>query len=374
MKPKRVCMLMLLCVVFACGGQTSAYRAAISSAKRAESAGRLREAARSYDEASERSLKPRDRAYNSYAAATLRLRAGEREQARAALERLASDEPPNEQTPQACFLLGKLALEDRKTAEAWTRFEHLMKTYPSHGVSRSALKLTLEALDAEDASPEPGRALLWLAEFLPQIRGSELEEVVLYEQAKRFELHQPEKAESAYIGVADRFPYPHGVHFDDALYNASKLATVRKDANAALTYLRRLLAERESSHVMGTYERPKYIPAMLEIARIYEQELKDRPKAIAAWHRLYQDFTSSRERDNALANEARLQSESGDMAGACGTLNMLVREFPDSRYVPCAILQCPQLARPANSKAPKECHDYLLRRRNKEAEAKAEEP
>ena len=44
-------------------------------------------------------------------------------------------------------------------------------------------------------------------------------------------------------------------------------------------------------------------------------------------------------------------------------LATLAGDFPDSRYVPCAVAVCPGAARPRKSAAPLECHPYIAQLR-----------
>jgi outer membrane protein assembly factor BamD (BamD/ComL family) len=129
----------------------------------------------------------------------------------------------------------------------------------------------------------------------------------------------------------------------------------------AIAILERLLAQREKSTMMGSYERPRYVPALLRIVKIYEAKLNDRAKAREALHRLYSDFQTSTLRDDALWREAELWRKDGDASTACSRLSTLASDFPDSKYVPCAIERCPSISRPSKSKAPKTCHGYLTR-------------
>ncbi len=122
-----------------------------------------------------------------------------------------------------------------------------------------------------------------------------------------------------------------------------------------------MVKERETTIIVGTYERPKYVPAMLRIGELWRDRLHDHAKARAAYHRLYADFKNSSSRDDALWLEASLWRDDGDRAEACGRLDTLLHDFPDSRYVPCAIKECPSLQRPAKSRAPDVCHPYIER-------------
>ncbi|MBN9161466.1 MAG: tetratricopeptide repeat protein, partial [Myxococcales bacterium] len=154
---------------------------------------------------------------------------------------------------------------------------------------------------------------------------------------------------------------PGGAYFDDALYRASEMEEKLGRPREAIAHLERMLSFRESSSTMGSYERPRYSSAILRIATLYEERLGDRAKARETLHRLYADFKTSTLRDDALWHEAELWQKDGDKETACNRLSTLASDFPDSRYVPCAVERCPSIKRPSKSKAPKSCRDYLSR-------------
>jgi tetratricopeptide (TPR) repeat protein len=213
-----------------------------------------------------------------------------------------------------------------------------------------------------DDEAGPDAALAHLDALLPRVAGKHVEQTVAYERAKRLAaLDKTEAARDAYLAIADKWPYPFGSYFDDSLYYAAKMEEKLGRPEAAIADLERLLHYRETSSFMGSYERPKYIPALLEIADLYETKLHDRARARETLHRLYADFTTSPLRDDALWREAELWREDGDASTACKRLSTLTSDFPDSRYVPCAVSRCPGLERPSKSKAPKECRPYIER-------------
>ncbi len=130
------------------------------------------------------------------------------------------------------------------------------------------------------------------------------------------------------------------------------------DAAALLT---QMLSERESSWIVGTYERPRYGPRRWGsgFAPSKRDRLHDRPAARACFDRLYRDFTTSELRDDALWEEARMLREDGDGPAACNRLAALVHDFPASRFVPCASALCTEITRPTKSGAPVACHPYI---------------
>ena len=146
-----------------------------------------------------------------------------------------------------------------------------------------------------------------------------------------------------------------------ALFRASVLDQKLGRIEPAIADLERMLEERESSWFTGSYERPRYEPAMVRKCALLRDALHDHTRARACFHQLYAEFTTSELRDDALWEESRLASEDGDTSAACAIASTLTREFPDSRFVPCALAECSTLSRPPKSGAPTECHAYVAK-------------
>jgi hypothetical protein len=169
--------------------------------------------------------------------------------------------------------------------------------------------------------------------------------------------------------LANRWPYPHGALFDDALYHASEEDERLGRYPDAIADLQTLLAEREvvgpfvafrPNNMFGSYQRPRMTPAQFRVAYLYAMKLGDRASARSALHAVYSDFKTSDRRGEALWLEAELWRDDADTATSCNRLSTLVSDFPDSRYVPCARDVCPSIAQPEKSGAPKACHAYLM--------------
>jgi tetratricopeptide (TPR) repeat protein len=339
---------------------------ALAEARRAHTAGRFDEAATRFDVAARTAKVPRDAVYARYEAALARARAGDAARASAELRAIAAADPPNAYSAQAAFRAAMLAMPIDE-ARAYAELEAVALRFPRSGVGRVAL---LRVLRRDDEVSGPAAALARAERLTPKVVGTPLEEDARYERAKRLAaLDRKEEARAAYLDVADRWPYPFGVYFDDALYRASEIEEELGRPGEAIVHLERLLRYREKAEMMGSYERPRYVPALLRIADLYEKRLGDRARARQSLHRLYRDFETSTLRDDALWREAELWREDGDEATACKRLATLASEFPDSRYVPCASERCPSIARPKKSKAPATCRGYILRA-DGEAEAK----
>jgi tetratricopeptide (TPR) repeat protein len=349
----------LACVVPACGGPNrgDAYMHSLAEARRDHHNGRFDLAATKFDEAAKTAKIPRDAVYARYEAALARARAGDVARAAAELRAIATAKPATAYSAQAAFKAAELARDNDEEA-GLRELEPVIVDFPESGVAQVALGLVLRHDD--QAGPEV--ALAHLERVAPRVNGTKVEEKVLYERAKRLDaLGRTQAALDAFVAVADKWPYPFGGLNDDALYRAAEMEEKLGRPKEAIALLERLLSQREVSSFMGSYERPRYLPAILRIAQIYENQLADRARARATLHRVYTDFTTSTMRDDALWREAELWRKDGDASTACDRLSTLAGDFPDSRYVPCASLRCPAIKRSTKSKAPATCHEYLLR-------------
>ncbi len=351
-------VLAFLFVLAACApNRGAAYDKAVAEARRAHHAGRFAEAAVRFDEAARTAKVPRDAVYARYEAALARARAGDVARASRELAAIAEAEPPTPYSAQASFKNAELVLRNDE-ARGYEALEATALRFPSTGVARVALQRVVRH---EDRASGVEASLAHLERLRARTDATPLAEVVHYERALRLaELGRHEEARDAYLEIARRWPYPFGVYFDDSLYRASEMEEKLGRPREAIPHLERLLSFRETSDMMGSYERPRYVPAIFRIADLWEK-LGDRPAARAALHRMYVEFKHSTLRDDALWREAALFRKDGDGASACNRLATLTADFPDSRYVPCAALECPAIRRPKNSKAPTSCRGYLLR-------------
>jgi tetratricopeptide (TPR) repeat protein len=353
--------LSTLPVFFACACAPShgaAYDRAFAAAARAESAGRLAEAADEYDRAANAATRVRDRDRARWDAVDVLLRAGRVADGAARLDSLAR-EPSGEYAALAAYRVASLRIDHGDADRGWREMEQVPRRFPLHGVAHVAVRRLVD--HADDGGPRA--ALEELRALERDVGATELGPLVAFLAAERVEaVGDYEAARAAFVRVADRWPYP-GALFDDALWHASLLDEKLGRYPIAIDDLERMVAERETTTIVGTYERPKYVPAMLRIGALYRDRVHDRAKARAAFHRLYAEFAHSSARDDALWLEAALWRDDGDTRAACDRLAVLVREFPDSRYVPCATRESCGLARPDKSAAPKECHPYITRER-----------
>lgn len=337
----------------------SAYDTAYAGAERAESAGRLVEAVQAYDRAATLAKRRGDADQARWAAADVLVREDRVGEAVARLDAMAADATSDRQA-EAAYRAADLRIGHGDADRGWHDMESLVRRFPDHGVAHAAIRRLVARADEGPGGTKAGLDELGKLEHDVGRRG--LAELIAFLSAEHLQtLGDDQGAHDAYVRIADRWPYPYGAFFDDALWRASLLDEKLGNDQAAAGDLERMLVQRETTTLLGSYERKHYVPAMLRLGELYRDRLHDHAKARATFHRLYTDFVHSSRRDDALWLEASLWKEDGDAATACSRLATLVRDFPDSRYVPCASQQCPDIERPRESGAPKACRAYIER-------------
>jgi tetratricopeptide (TPR) repeat protein len=351
--------LLVLAGLAACApNRGDEYTKSLAEARRAYTSGRFADAASKYDAAAKQAKLPRDAIYMRYEAALARARAGDVARAATELRAIAAAKPPNAYSAQAAFKAAGLAI-DSDAAGGYAELAAIPIDFPDSGVAQVSV---VRMARWDDEHGGPAKAIERLDVMGPKVSGKNVEQTVLYERAKRLAvLERNQEARDAFLDIAQRWPYPFGSYFDDSLYRASEMEEKLGRTREAILHLENLLSHREVSSFMGSYERPRYIPAILRIAKLYEEKLNDRARARDALHRLYSEFKTSTLRDDALWRDAELWRKDGDTGKMCDRLDTLASDFPDSRYVPCAIEKCPSIKRSSKSKAPKTCHAYLTR-------------
>jgi tetratricopeptide (TPR) repeat protein len=352
-------LVVFACATSACGGPSrgAAYDRAYATAARAESAGRLAEAVDAYDHAAARAIRPRDRDQAHWSAADVLSRAGRLADAVARLDAMSRD-AASEHQAEAAYRATLMRIEHGDADRGWRDLEDVPRRFPSHGVAHVAVRRLVDHADAVGTRA----AATELAALDRDLGKTDLAPLVAFLSAEHVEAGGDDvAARDAYLRIADRWPYPHGAFFDDALWHASLLDEKLGRARAAADDLERLVEKRETTSIMGSYERARYVPSMLRLGELYGGVLHDHVKARDTFHRLYTDYAHSTKRADGLWREAAIWREDGDPKTACDRLSTLVHEFPDNRYVPCATSACQGLERPSNSGAPKECRDYIQR-------------
>lgn len=355
--------LAIACLLFAFLGacaptRGAAYNQAFAAGARAKYAGRHEEAAQRYEDAARASDIERDQDNALLMSAMELVAAGNVRDATLRLDSIAKRRPQGAYAGEARYEAALLRIRFGEAERGYAELERLITDFPERECARTALPRVLKQRDRTQGLDA---TIGYLDTLTKQgTANGRLGEAVRYEQATRLrKLGQKEQARDAYVDTATRWPYPKGSYFDDALYHAAELEEELGRDAAAIALLERLVVEHETAEFMGSYQRPRMAAAQYRIGRIYEEKLKDLPKAREAYRRVFDKHKTSTLRDDALFREASLHFAENNTEAGCNALAKLVAGTPDSRYVPCAIGQCPSLTRAKGSKAPTQCHAYL---------------
>jgi tetratricopeptide (TPR) repeat protein len=355
MESRRAAVLAVALLCAACSpSRPAAYERSFAAAQRAYSGGRYAEAGRLWVAAARDAPSGRDRGEAEYRAAASFDRAGDTTEAARLYERVARD-PREDRAARAAFSRADLEIKRGRTAPGYRMLEQALRDHPNSGLAPAALRRYLRWVeDREGLGAVRGR----LRRLIADLDRTELAESLHYAYADSLERSgQRHAARDRYLYVAKRFPYPSGALWDDSLWHASELEEQLGNYPAAIRHLRRMLAEREPSTFPGSSQRPRFDDAQLRVGILYRDRIGDAKAARREFMRLYTGHPDSVLRDDALWNAALVSRTESDPAGSCDALERLVREFPDSRYVPCAPALCPRLAAPAGRR----CRPYLER-------------
>ncbi|MEO8902199.1 MAG: tetratricopeptide repeat protein [Polyangiaceae bacterium] len=327
-----------------------AYVHARDAAESAYASGHFPEAGQSWLEAAKTADTPRDRSDARYRAAASYERAGDLGRARELYTLLASGH--SDRAARAAFTLADLQIQGGSETGGYAALEAAIRKYPASGVATLAYRRYFGFLAAQGGDQA---VLDYIARVLPELGSGELGEQLRYERARRFDaLGNVTEAREAYVDLADRYPYPHGAYWDDALLRGAECDVRLGHPERALSLLERMLAARETSRLSGSYERPHFADAAYRVAELYRDALHDPAAARRAFHSVFVNYPTSTLRDDALWQEALILRAAGPNQ-ACAPLSLLVRQLPDSRFAPCAHEICSAI-RPI---AERQCRDYI---------------
>lgn len=351
---------LVLAAVGCAASQPRPYQESRAAAERAYAAGRYDEASRHWLEAERHADEKRDRIEARYRAAAALRRAGRGSEAERLLASIQTDSPRGERAARAAYDRADIEIEQGDPQKGYAMLEALLHAHPKSGVARHALSRYLVWLDERGGSE---RVLAYIDGAKARLDRTDLAETLAFERARWLErAGQRDAALAQYLSVAQRFPYPRGAHWDDALWYASLLEEQLGRPGRAIEHLRRMLSEMEPSHLQGSYQRPRYDDAQYRIAELYRDGVRDASQARREFRKVFDEHPTSVLRDDALWHEALLARRQGDGAAACRALSLLIEDLPESRYAACTRPVCPSLAPGRDGR----CRDYILREIDRE--------
>lgn len=322
--------LAALVLCLACGGAATPYGRERTLAQRAYERGDFAAALAHWERAARHASDEHERSEAEYRRAATLERRGELARAEAAY--LGIERAGGERAARAAFARAALVL-DRDPARGHELLLSAALRFPSSGSAGHALDRVLDHVARTRGAPA---ALAEAERLLAALAGSELEERLRFARASRLEeLDRSAAALAAYLELTERFPYPRGAYWDDALLGVARLELERNQPERAIAALERLLAERETARISGSYERKAYARARFTIAEIYRDRLDAPARARREFRRVFEDHPTSLLGDDALFEEALIALRARNEAGACESARVLAERARESRYARC---------------------------------------
>ncbi len=296
----------------------------LAEAERDQHHGRLEAAALAYDRAAIAAERRVDRDEALYRESRVFARLHDYPRALALCVSLAEAKPASRRTWRAVLDGARYRLELGQGERAESDLRMLVVEHGDSGEGKSALGILIERR-VRIADMESG--LAYLRALSSEARSGFVAEALAYEEADLLiALGRSPEARTVLSSQIERFPYPRGALWDDALWRLADLAEDADDPQAAVEYLSRMLVAHEKALHVGSYTRPRFSLAALRIARIYRDRLRDSDAAVKAFQRVRDQFPGSLVADDALEEEAELWFAAGDRAQGCARLRTLLEE------------------------------------------------
>lgn len=299
---------------------------ALAAAESHQHHGRYEEAAASYLRAADAAERRVDRDESLYRQSRVLARMGEYERAIAVCDQLGASEVIARRTLRARLDAARYRLRTGEEERAYRDLRALAVEHPDSAAASGAVR-TLVSVHV-DGVADKEQGLAWLAQLEQEVTPSSVGEVLMTAQAELLaELGRRPEAIRVLRAQVERYPYPQGARWEEALSRLADLALDQGDPQQAIDYLKKMVSVHERSFIVGSYTRPKFPRAALRIARIYRDELSDPLAAIAAYREVRSEFPRSRVVDDALAEEAELQLARGEQEEGCDLLREVTETF-----------------------------------------------
>jgi tetratricopeptide (TPR) repeat protein len=297
---------------------------ALAEAQTAQHHGRLDDAIADYQRAADTAERKVDRDEALYRQSRVYARKGDFKGAIAVCDKLGDEKLIARRTLRARLDASRYRLrENIEVEKAENDLRDLMEDEPDSAAAQSALRLLVvrHVDDVEDK--EVG--LAWIRETRAQVKQSSLGEPLMGAEAELLmQLKRKDEAKLVLQRQVQRYPYPQGRRWDDALWQLADIALEDENPKEAIDYLQQMVDAHEVSFVIASYTRPRMPKAALRIARIYRDDLRDPDKALNAYALVRSEFPRSTVVDDSLAEEAEMRIARGERDEGCDLYKQLM--------------------------------------------------
>lgn len=321
-------MLLLVALLPACAPTLSKPRGkehldALSEARANQSAGRLQEAADAYQQAADTAERKVDKDEALYRQSRVLARLGNLPDAIAICDQIGAEERIARRTLRCRLDAARYRMLSGEEERADADLRKLIVDEPESAAARGALRMLVAR--HVDGVEDKEQALAYIQELRDEIKPSTLGEPMMSAEAELLlQMGRKEEARVMLERQVERYPYPQGKRWDDALWQLADLALENENPKGAIEYLKKMISVHESSIIIGSYTRPMMSKAALRIARIYRDNLRDNDAAMDAYKEARSEFPRSIVVDDALAEEAELRIAEGDRDHGCDLLRELM--------------------------------------------------
>jgi tetratricopeptide (TPR) repeat protein len=297
---------------------------ALAEAQTAQHHGRLDDAIADYQRAADTAERKVDRDEALYRQSRVYARKGDFKNAIAVCDKLGNEELVARRTLRARLDASRYRFQENIEVEkAENDLRDLMEDEPDSAAAQSALRLLVVRHVDEVEDKEAG--LAWIRETRSTVRGSSLGEPLMGAEAELLmQLNRKDEAKLVLQRQVQRYPYPQGRRWDDALWQLADLALEDENPKQAIDYLQQMVDAHEVSFVIASYTRPRMPKAALRIARIYRDDLRDPDKALHAYAVVRSEFPRSTVVDDSLAEEAEMRIARGERDEGCELYKQLM--------------------------------------------------
>src|SRR5690554_3772795 len=306
------------------------YDRKLAEASRHARAGRYEVASESYAEASRLASRRVDQDEARYRQARTLMRAGSFEEAVAILDKIGDRKPTSRRTARAVYDAARVRYEYLENYErAREGFDRVIRDYPDAGLGHRAIYFRIADFKRQDRED----AIIPYLDALYEASGeTTLGDDILMERAKIYEARGDRENEKLSLAKLVRnHPYPSGHLWDEALLRLSELFIEDGEIEAAIDALERIVAQRETTTLIGSYTRSSMPLALYRIGLLYRDEVRDIERAEQAFERFRRLFPDSTLADDVLYERGAMWLDEGEARRGCGHLKALLDEYPVGR-------------------------------------------
>jgi tetratricopeptide (TPR) repeat protein len=224
---------------------------------------------------------------------------------------------------RACYDRARVLFDAGRTGEARAEAVRFAIDHHEDALAPVVVK-RLSASYADAGEADAGVAAL--EDLASRTAGTDVWDSAVFEVAR---LHRnrgdAEKEASTLAKIVDRGRWG-GQLWPDAIWRLIELASARGDRGEEKRLLEKLIAARDESHLIASYDTKFHAEAYLRLGRLLLDEGKLDP-AYATFMKLA-EWESSRERDDGYYWAAVVRMRQGRVADACALLRVVFAKMP----------------------------------------------